>query len=97
MNNEREMGQKKEPSSFFLIRIKVVPGASRNEIAGKVGDRVKVRVSAPPEDGKANRAVCAVVAKACGVKPKHVTVESGHTSAAKTLRVRGLDVMPDWA
>ena len=47
-----------------LIRVKVVPGASRAGIAGVLGDRLKVRVSAPAEGGRANKAVCAVIAAA---------------------------------
>ena len=43
--------------SDVLIWIKAVPGASRNQITGIVGDRLKVRTSAPPEGGKANKAI----------------------------------------
>ena len=74
-----------------LVRVKAVPGASRDEIAGAVGDRLKVRVSAPPEGGKANRAICRVVAEALGVKPRLVSIERGHASPEKTLRVAGCD------
>jgi uncharacterized protein (TIGR00251 family) len=75
-----------------LIRIKVVPGASGNEIAGVLGDRLKIRVSAPAEGGRANEAVCAVIAAALGVKPRQVLVESGQTSPEKVLRISGVDV-----
>ena len=75
-----------------LIRIKVVPGASGNEIAGVLGNRLKVRVSAPAEGGRANEAVCAVIAAALGVKPRQVSVESGHASAQKVLRVSGVEL-----
>jgi uncharacterized protein (TIGR00251 family) len=75
-----------------LIRIKVVPGASDNEIAGVLGDRLKIRVSAPAEGGRANEAVCAVIAAALGVKPRQVLVESGQTSPEKVLRISGVDV-----
>lgn len=74
-----------------LISVKAVPGASRDEIAGVLGDRLKVRVSAPPEGGKANRAVCAAIAKALGVKPKNVEVVTGHSSPEKSVRVVGKD------
>jgi uncharacterized protein (TIGR00251 family) len=70
-----------------LIRVKAVPGASRDEIAGTVGGRLKVRVSAPPEGGRANTAVCRVIADSLGVRPRQVSIESGRTSAHKTIRV----------
>ncbi len=50
-----------------LIWVKAVPGASRNEIAGVVGDRLKIRISAPPEGGKANKAICKLLASSLGV------------------------------
>ncbi len=75
-----------------LIRVKVVPGASRQEIAGPLGDRLKVRVSAPPEAGRANKAVCALIARALGVKPKQVSIEAGRSSPEKTILVENCDV-----
>lgn len=74
-----------------LIAVKVVPGARKDEIVGRLGDRLKVRVSAPPEGGLANAAVCALLARALGVKERVVTVVDGHTRAEKTLRVDGVD------
>lgn len=73
-----------------LIRVKAVPGSSRNEVSGVLGDRLKVRISAPPEGGKANRAVCELIASALGVRVRDVIVESGTTSPEKTLRARGV-------
>jgi len=75
-----------------LIRIKVVPGARGNGIAGVLGDRIKIRVSAPAEGGRANRAVCAVIAAQVGVRPRQVSVERGHASAQKVVRVRGVEL-----
>lgn len=74
-----------------LLRVKVVPGAKRDQIAGALGDRLKIRTSAPPENGKANAAVCVLIAKAVGVKPRDVTIESGHTNPEKTLRLTDTD------
>ncbi len=73
-----------------LIRLKVVPGSSRDAIAGVLGDRLKVKVAAAPEDGKANKAVCSLLAKALGIKTRDVEVESGHSSPEKTLRIAGV-------
>lgn len=72
------------------LAVKVVPGAKRDEIVGPHGDRLKVRVSAPPEDGKANKAVCALLAEALGVKRSAVTVIVGPSSPEKTIRIDGL-------
>lgn len=78
-------------SGSCRLLIKAVPGARRDEIVGMLGDRLKVRVSAPPEGGKANAAICALIAAALGVKPRQVEVVSGHGSAEKTVRVTGAD------
>ena len=72
------------------VRVKVVPGSRRTQIAGPLGDRLKVKVAAPPEDGRANTAVCETLAEALGVSTRSVTVIAGHTSPEKTLRVDGL-------
>lgn len=73
-----------------LLWIKAVPGASRDQITGAVGERLKVRVSAAAEGGKANRAICAVLAEALAVKPRQVTIESGQASAEKVVRISGV-------
>jgi uncharacterized protein len=52
---------------------------------------VLIRVTAPPVDGKANDALCRLVAKAAGVAPSRVTVVRGHTSRDKVLEVAGVE------
>ena len=74
------------------LSIKVVPGASRSEIAGVLGDRLKVRVAAPAEGGKANRAVVEVLREWLGVRG--VEIVSGSSSPEKTVRVSGLTRVP---
>lgn len=73
-----------------LIRVKAVPGARRDELAGVLGDRLKVRVSAPPEGGRANDAIRALLADALGVRPRDVTLHAGPASPEKIFRVAGL-------
>lgn len=73
------------------IAIKAVPGARRDEIVGMLGDRLKVRVAAPAEAGKANAAICALIADALGVKARQVEIVSGLGSAEKVVRVAGAD------
>ncbi len=72
------------------VWIKAVPGASRDEVAGMLGDRLKVRVSAPAEAGRANQAICATIAKALGINAKQVTIESGQTNPEKIVRIEGV-------
>jgi uncharacterized protein (TIGR00251 family) len=76
-----------------LVRIKAVPGSSQDRLAGAVGDRLKVRTSAPPEGGKANKAICRLLATAAGVKARDVEIVAGHTNAEKTARIIGLDTV----
>ena len=80
---------KSDPPAIF-IAIKAVPGAKRDEIVGLLGDRLKVRVAAPPEGGKANKAICALLADALGVRAKDVEVVRGASTAEKTVRARGI-------
>lgn len=72
------------------IRVKAVPGASRDAVAGALGDRLKVRISAPPEGGKANEALVRVLAKALGVRAREVELVSGPTNPEKVFLVVGL-------
>ncbi len=72
------------------LTLKVVPGASREGIAGWLGDALKVRVTAPPEKGRANAAVEALVADALGVPRDCVRVVAGGASPRKVLEIRGL-------
>jgi uncharacterized protein (TIGR00251 family) len=74
----------------WLIAIKAVPGARRDEVVGLLGERLKVRVSAPPEDGKANRAICQLLARELGIKPNAVSVVRGHSHPEKTVRIEGV-------
>jgi len=70
-----------------LIRVKAVPGARGDQVVGPLGDRLKVRVSAPPEGGKANKAITALLAKALARRPREVTIDAGHTNPEKTVRI----------
>jgi len=73
------------------LKVKVVPGASRTEIVGRLGAALKVRVAAPPEGGQANREVVALLAAKVGLPVAAVSVVSGQTSASKVGAFQGLD------
>jgi uncharacterized protein len=72
------------------LTVRATPKAGRDEIAGRRADgALLVRVTAAPEDGRANAAVCALVAKALGVPKRAVRVVRGETSRDKVLEVDG--------
>jgi uncharacterized protein (TIGR00251 family) len=69
----------------LLLDVKVSPGASNDALAGESGGRLRVRVAAAPEDGKANERLCSFLAKLLGCPKKDVRVLSGEKSRLKTL------------
>ena len=72
------------------LRLRVSPGASRTELAGRQGDAWKVRISAVPERGRANEAVVGLLAERLGVPRTSLSVVSGQTSRDKVVELRGL-------
>ncbi len=73
-----------------LLKIKVVPGSSRNHIAGWLGESLKIRVTAKPEKGKANEAVLSLLADTLRVAKKNVSISSGASSPRKVIKINGL-------
>jgi uncharacterized protein (TIGR00251 family) len=73
-----------------VIAVKVVPRAAKDEIVGWLEGALKVRVRAPPEDGRANRALEALLAEALCLKKDAVTVAAGWSSARKRVAIAGL-------
>lgn len=73
-----------------LLHVRVQPRARRNEVLGWQGPALRVRVTAAPEAGKANRAVAELLAAALGVPPSAVELVRGRASRDKLFRVRRL-------
>lgn len=73
------------------IRVRLQPRAGRAGIEGERDGALLVRVTAPPVDGRANAALCKLLAKRLGVAPSHVAVVRGASSRDKVVRVEGLD------
>jgi len=73
-----------------VIAVKVVPRAARDEIVGWLGEQLKVRVRAPPQDGRANRAVETLLAHALELEKAAVVVAGGFSSAQKRVEIAGL-------
>ena len=74
-----------------LLRVRVQPGAGRDEVIGWREDALRVRVTAPPHDGRANLAVTRLLAAALGVAPSTVELVRGAAARDKLFRVRALD------
>jgi uncharacterized protein (TIGR00251 family) len=80
-----------DPQPSTRLRVKVVPGSSRDEIVGWLGDALKIKVAAPPEKGTANEAVFDVLAEALGISTDDIKVESGQSSPSKVIAVTEMD------
>ena len=75
-----------------ILQVKAVPNAPRNEVAGWLGDALKVKLRAPPVDGKANAELCRFLAEALELPRSAVTVATGDTSRHKRIAIAGLDL-----
>ena len=83
-------------SDALVLDLHVQPGAKRTEAAGRHGDRVKIRLAAPPVDGAANDELVRFVAEAFGVPKRNVEIVSGATSRQKRVRITGATMRPSW-
>src|SRR5262250_1465602 len=79
-----------ESAAGATIAVKVHPRAKKNAITGEIGDALKVSLTAPPVDGKANEACIDFFAKLLKVPRSSVTIASGQTSRNKVIRVAGV-------
>ncbi|MBK8739800.1 MAG: YggU family protein [Betaproteobacteria bacterium] len=86
-------------ADVLTLRVHVQPGASRTGPAGIHGDRLKIRLAAPPVEGKANAALRLFIADAFAVPQRSVELTAGELSRQKTLRVSAPKLRPDreWA
>ncbi|GGZ51705.1 DUF167 family protein YggU [Paraglaciecola chathamensis] len=77
------------------LRIYIQPKASRDEIVGMHGDALKIAITAPPVDGKANAHLCKYLAKQCGVAKSKVAITKGQLNRHKTVVVCEPAVIPE--
>jgi uncharacterized protein len=73
----------------YTLTLHIQPGARKTEIAGRHGDALKIRLAAPPVDGKANEALLRFVAETLHLPKSSVCLKSGQTSRRKVLEVTG--------
>ena len=78
------------PNGNVLLSLYVQPRSSRNELAGIHGDSIKLRLTTPPVDGKANKAVIAFLAKLLKIPKSAIVIKSGLQSRNKKIIVSGL-------
>ncbi|HCJ11685.1 MAG: hypothetical protein A2Y14_03960 [Verrucomicrobia bacterium GWF2_51_19] len=76
--------------SQCTLKIKAIPNARQEGIVGWVGDRLKVKVSVPPEAGRANKAVIALLAEKLNIPTRSIVLIKGLAFAEKTLTIEGL-------
>jgi uncharacterized protein len=81
---------REETETEALIRVKITPRSSRNQIAGKERDFYKVKVTSAPVEGKANDALIELLAEELDVPKREIEIVSGKTGRLKTIRIRGL-------
>ena len=73
----------------ITLTLHIQPGARKTELAGLHGDAMKIRLAAPPVDGKANEALISFLAEILGLTRSAVSLKSGHSSRRKVLEVSG--------
>ncbi|MCW8955563.1 MAG: DUF167 family protein [Gammaproteobacteria bacterium] len=79
----------------LVLNIKVQPRASKDEFAERLGNAIKLRITAAPVDGKANQHLIALLAKIFKVTKKQVTILSGETGRDKRIKIRQPKQLPD--
>ena len=81
----------------LVLSLRVQPRASRDGVAGDEGDRLRLRLAAPPVDGAANDRLLRFLADAFGVPRSDVTLLAGHSARQKRVAVSAPRTVPGWA
>ena len=80
----------REVDGGVVFSVKIVPGSSKTSVCGMLDKMVKIKISAPPEKGKANQRLVEFLAKKLGVKRKDVYIISGQTNPVKSVEISGI-------
>jgi len=83
----RPVVQVRKTASGYVVPVVVTPGSGGDALRGEHDGRLKVSVSAPPEKGRANRALCRFLARKLGIRHSQVSIVSGYTSRRKEVLV----------
>jgi len=76
----------------IILKVYLQPRSSKNEIVGPYRDGIKIKVTAPPIEGKANEALIRFLAKELGISSSYIEILKGHHSREKTLKILGLAI-----
>ena len=88
-------GWRRDDGDALILTLHVQPGAQRTEIAGTHGEALKIRIKAPPVEGKANTELIRYLARAFGVPVRQITLVRGDSSRRKVLRIEAPQLRPD--
>ena len=80
----------------LYLRVRVQPKASKDAFAEQLGDAIKIRITAPPVDGKANSHLIAFLAKTFGIAKSKIEIISGKTGRIKQLKIKSPEILPDF-
>jgi hypothetical protein len=80
----------------LILKIKVEPRSSRAGIVGQYGDALKVKLTSPPVEGKANKELIEILAKEFGVHKKYIKIISGQSSKNKIVRLHNIKSIEGW-
>ena len=81
----------REGAQHVILTLHIQPGAKKSAVVGEHGEALKIRLAAPPVDGKANACLLDFLADLLGVTKKQVLLQSGAAARAKRVRVEGID------
>ncbi|MGI6677535.1 MAG: DUF167 domain-containing protein [Dehalobacterium sp.] len=81
-----------EKDGKVILKVKVQPRASKNELAGILGDAVKLRITAPPVEGEANKSVIKFFARLFKIPQNQVQIISGDSSRNKIVELTGVNL-----
>ena len=88
--DSRDSQSSSPETASCTLAVKAIPNAPRSEVVGWLGDALKVKVHAPPLEGRANEALCEFLADTLDLPRRSVTVVRGDTSRQKIIRIAGL-------
>ena len=89
------MGWFRRQGPDIILQVQVQPRARKNAVAGVIGDCLKIRITAPPVEGRANERLIAYLAKLFGVPKNSVILERGDSAKRKLVRIHSPRKLPD--